>query len=120
VHRVLLSLSDSLQVITLVAVIGYAPFCLRSRRAFWVPFLLVGIWGFLRIFAVVKFREEDVPPMIGFLVAPFLWGVIGLVVRGIWVVLCAYSRRLEGFNDWVQERFGAKLGGLAKRRESQD
>jgi hypothetical protein len=101
-----------LQAAILLSIFFYAPMAQNWKRAVMVPATLTFVWGILRTVSIMAFRESDVP-LAGFLVAPFLSALYGLLVRLAKVLLCEMSliRRWETtlktkFRRWSQSWWG--------------
>lgn len=78
-------IGDILQIIALLAIVGSA-FVGSWFRALVVAVVPISLWSLVRI-ATILYYEEDSPPMIGFVVAPFLAAIYGSVLRGV-RILC--------------------------------
>ena len=64
----------------------YSPFAKGWKRALLVPFILMVIWGSIRIVAIASYREPS-PPLIGFVVVPFIVAISAAIVRGLKLLL---------------------------------
>jgi hypothetical protein len=64
----------------LACVFVYSPFAKTWRRALWVPFVLVAIWGALSLVRIIAYREDS-PPGFGFIAAPFMAAVWAAATR---------------------------------------
>lgn len=73
---VLITLGLMLQIVIIASVVLYSPFAKRLTYAMGVLFALTFFWGLLRVTCILAYRESS-PPLMGFLVAPFVAGILG-------------------------------------------
>lgn len=79
-HTLLLHVSDTLGFALPVIFVG----CLFLRRnlAMWVTFSSVALWSVIRLATIGLYRELS-PPLVGFVVAPFIALLYLVIARGI-------------------------------------
>ena len=78
----LLIISDVTAALIAFSIILYAPLAKNRRRALIVPAVITFIWGVTRTLSITIFREQS-PPLIGFVIAPFLSMFFAAAARGL-------------------------------------
>jgi hypothetical protein len=81
-------MGDFIQVLLLFLVVLYAPFAKTWKRAAVVVVATTVVWSICRVITIILFNENS-PPMIGFVMMPFLAAFYAFVLRLIkGVVFC--------------------------------
>jgi len=95
-HNMLLITGDILMIAAVASSFLYAPMANGWKRAVLIPFSLTFIWGLVRIVSIALFKEPS-PPLMGFVVAPFIILICAIVVRGLKLLLCQlpFFRKVE-------------------------
>jgi hypothetical protein len=105
-QTILDSAGDFIAIVAAAALILYAPFAKSWGRALGTVFLLWFLWSLWRMILIVTFREPT-PPMIGFVLAPFVWVFYAAVLRAIKLLL---------FKIPSLARLEERVRGLSERR----
>jgi hypothetical protein len=85
-QTILDSAGDFIAIVAAATLILYAPFAKSWGRALGAAFLLWFLWSLCRMILIINFREPT-PPMIGFVLAPFVALLYAAVLRGIKLLL---------------------------------
>lgn len=107
-QRFLWILADIVKYSAYLATAVYSPFAKTWGRALAVPFILVCLWGAIRVISIFRFHEET-PPGIYFLILPSLYLVYSSLIRRLKLLIFKWPP-LTAFEESVR----AKIKSIGK------